>query len=75
MYDYKNQSEESLQWEKRLYDLNPNFPGIANNLALIYKAIHQMEKALECFQKAEELGPNNTIILTNIGLFYEDLDK
>lgn len=67
MYDYKNYSKEALEQYLYLYELNPKYPGITNNIALIYKSIGKMEEALEFYNKAEETDPNNTIILSNMG--------
>ncbi|KAL4483260.1 hypothetical protein ABPG74_019286 [Tetrahymena malaccensis] len=66
----KQKIDEAEKWGQQLYDLNPRFPGIANNLAIIFNFKGQTEKADKLYQEAEQNCPNNHVILHNLALYY-----
>ncbi|EAS05392.2 tetratricopeptide repeat protein (macronuclear) [Tetrahymena thermophila SB210] len=71
IYIMKNKYEESLKWNKRLYEKCPSFPGVANNLSVCYMNMEMYEEAKECIHYAEKLCPSNVVILNNVAQIYE----
>ncbi|KAL4481406.1 hypothetical protein ABPG72_010559 [Tetrahymena utriculariae] len=71
IYIIKNNYEESLTWNKKLYEKCPSFPGVANNLAVSFMNLQMYEEAKECIHYAEKLCPDNIIILNNLAQLYE----
>ncbi|KAL4433144.1 hypothetical protein ABPG74_010839 [Tetrahymena malaccensis] len=71
IYIIKNNYEESLKWNKKLYEKCPSFPGVANNLAVSLMNLQMYEEAKEVIHQAEKLCPDNIIILTNLAQLYE----
>jgi tetratricopeptide (TPR) repeat protein len=43
---YENRLDRALEEFKRVAELNPNYPGVQNNLAAVYEKMGEREKAL-----------------------------
>ncbi|KAL4474807.1 hypothetical protein ABPG74_001503 [Tetrahymena malaccensis] len=55
---------------QQLYDINPYYPSVTNNLGIYNRVLKRNELALKYYQEAEKLCPQNSCILGNIGYFY-----
>ncbi|KAL4512396.1 hypothetical protein ABPG72_005398 [Tetrahymena utriculariae] len=56
---------------KELYDINPYYPSVTNNLGIYSRALKKNELAQKYYEEAEKLCPQNSCILENIGYFYQ----
>ncbi|KAL4462500.1 hypothetical protein ABPG72_015974 [Tetrahymena utriculariae] len=73
IYFKKEKIDEAQKWGQLLYNLNPRFPGIANNLAIILNQKGQYEKVEKLYQEAEQYCPNNHVVLHNLANYYCDI--
>ncbi|KAL4463426.1 hypothetical protein ABPG72_006748 [Tetrahymena utriculariae] len=73
IYYSKGKLNESEKWAQLLYNLNPKYPGIANNLASLYLEKYQFEEAIKLYQEEEKHCPNNHVVLRNLANIYRDI--
>ncbi|EAR93269.1 tetratricopeptide repeat protein (macronuclear) [Tetrahymena thermophila SB210] len=72
IYYNKQKIDEAEKWGQLLYNLNPKFPGIANNLAIIFNQKGLNEKVEQLYKEAEQNCPNNHVILHNLANYYSE---
>lgn len=65
--DYK----KALEYYNKAKALDPNDPGIYNNIGKIYEKQNEYEEALKNYNKAKELDPNDAVVYRNIGNVYK----
>ncbi|EAR93268.2 tetratricopeptide repeat protein (macronuclear) [Tetrahymena thermophila SB210] len=73
MHHIKGNISESEKWGQLLYNLNPKYPGIANNLASLYVDKKQFEEAVKLYSEEELSCPNNHVVLRNLANVYRDM--
>ncbi|HNX77636.1 MAG TPA: FkbM family methyltransferase [Candidatus Rifleibacterium sp.] len=59
--------EKALQFLERAVALNPTFPPLWYNLAIVLQSLKNFDKALESYDKALQLDPGNLEVMTNRG--------
>ncbi|KAL4510509.1 hypothetical protein ABPG72_004663 [Tetrahymena utriculariae] len=75
MYDYLDKHEEARKWYKELEQINPRYPGLANNIALTFEQMNEKKLAEDYFLKAVEICPKNAVILTNLAQHYQNSEQ
>ncbi|EAR97526.1 tetratricopeptide repeat protein (macronuclear) [Tetrahymena thermophila SB210] len=70
-YYYSDKQQQCLKFSLQLYQLNPQYPSISNNVALCYSQLMDFDQAEKYFQEAENLCPNNNFIMSNQAKYYE----
>ncbi|KAL4446439.1 hypothetical protein ABPG74_001180 [Tetrahymena malaccensis] len=75
LYYYSDKQEMSLKFSLELYQLNPQYPSISNNIALCYLQLKDFDKADKYFQEAENICPNNNYIFSNIACYYKEIQN
>ncbi|KAL4485693.1 hypothetical protein ABPG72_010955 [Tetrahymena utriculariae] len=72
-YYYSDKQDQSLKISLQLYELNPQYPSISNNIALCYLKSIDFDSAEKYFQEAEKICPNNNYVMSNKAMYYEQI--
>ncbi len=75
--DFNSRFEESIDYFKRIIEIDPNNYRAYYNLGISYYSIDLSEEALKAYEAALEIKPDYVYCYYNIGLIYEvrDLKK
>ncbi len=63
----KNKHDVALKLYNQVFEINPNYPGIHNNLGVLFQGFGEHQKAVSCYEKAIESNPHDVNSYNNLG--------